>query len=177
MQPEVPWKYCDEAWSTCNCRDGTQNDSLQDPWNGTRLECLNFTYEENATVAASDEYFSNKVLQLTSGIEDMQNPKWDLSLCNLFVWLLTFLVLSKGIKSLGKGCRPRNTWGPSQLAKKTGPSLYTRFKKSRSRIDLRRFSQQHIVAPKRSLRSKSAPFLDTLDEITHEESLDKLQDV
>ncbi|XP_076087940.1 sodium- and chloride-dependent glycine transporter 1-like [Mytilus galloprovincialis] len=102
MQPEVPWKYCDEAWSTCNCRDGTQNDSLQDPWNSTRLECLNFTYEQNATVAASDEYFSNKVLQLTSGIEDMQNPKWDLSLCNLFVWLLTFLVLSKGIKSLGK---------------------------------------------------------------------------
>lgn len=102
MQAEVPWKYCDNSWSTCNCRDGNQNSSLPDPWNGTRQECLNFTYSENTTTSASEEYFSRKVLEITSGIEDMQDIKWDIALCNLFVWAITFFVLSKGIKSLGK---------------------------------------------------------------------------
>lgn len=66
-------------------------------------------------------FSSNKVLQLTSGIEDMQNPKWDLSLCNLFVWLLTFLVLSKGIKSLGKvwNIRSNLEWTGKRLSKFT----------------------------------------------------------
>ena len=32
----------------------------------------------------------------------MQDIKWDIALCNLFVWTITFFVLSKGIKSLGK---------------------------------------------------------------------------
>ncbi|XP_071148141.1 sodium- and chloride-dependent glycine transporter 1-like [Mytilus edulis] len=100
MQSEVPWKYCDNDWNTCDCRDGNQNDSLIDPWNGTRPECLNMTYTH--TKSASDEYFNHKVLEKTSGMDDMQGVKWTLTLCNLFVWLLTFIVLSRGIKSLGK---------------------------------------------------------------------------
>ncbi|CAG2210546.1 GLYT [Mytilus edulis] len=100
MQSEVPWKYCDNNWNTCDCRDGNQNDSLIDPWNGTRPECLNMTYTH--TKSASDEYFNHKVLEKTSGMDDMQGVKWTLTLCNLFVWLLTFIVLSRGIKSLGK---------------------------------------------------------------------------
>lgn len=39
MRVEVPWKYCDDEWSTCNCRDGNQNNTLPDPWNGTRTKC------------------------------------------------------------------------------------------------------------------------------------------
>ncbi|CAC5406556.1 unnamed protein product [Mytilus coruscus] len=54
------------------------------------------------TKSASDEYFNHKVLEKTSGMDDMQGVKWNLTLCNLFVWLLTFIVLSRGIKSLGK---------------------------------------------------------------------------
>ncbi|XP_052080733.1 sodium- and chloride-dependent glycine transporter 1-like [Mytilus californianus] len=100
MQSEVPWKYCDNNWNTCDCRDGNQNESLIDPWNGTRPECLNMTYTH--TKSASDEYFNHKVLEKTSGMDDMQGVKWNLTLCNLFVWLLTFIVLSRGIKSLGK---------------------------------------------------------------------------
>jgi len=46
--------------------------------------------------------YSNKVLQITSGMDDMKEVKWTLTLCNLFVWIVVFLVLSKGIKSLGK---------------------------------------------------------------------------
>ncbi|CAC5406551.1 unnamed protein product [Mytilus coruscus] len=403
MQPEVPWKYCDEAWSTCNCRDGTQNDSLQDPWNGTRLECLNFTYEENATVAASDEYFRDALMiplincltsfyagfvtfsilgfmahkknttvdkvaaggpglafivypealaqmpvspvwavlfflmmmilgfssifsmteTVITGIYDqfedfMKKDKRRLYFFRLFVcffffvlglpmvtkgglymlnlldnyvggfpllivgvielivvvhvygfsfstsdtekypmrflrgflhfkidiemmlgrtifttvtfyffgvmWcvvapiILLLVVILKALqyepiklgsyiypnwanalgwltvlfsvffipgwwmyyfitKDISQGCRPRTTWGPSQMAKKDWSFFIHPFKKSRSRIDLRRFSQPHVVTPKRSLRSKSAPFLYTLDEITHEQSPEKVQDL
>ena len=36
---ELPWQNCESSWSTCSCRDVNQNDSVQDPWNGTRKEC------------------------------------------------------------------------------------------------------------------------------------------
>lgn len=45
MQMEVPWKTCDQSWSTCYCRDGNQNNTSVDPWNGTRKECRKLSIE------------------------------------------------------------------------------------------------------------------------------------
>jgi hypothetical protein len=47
-------------------------------------------------------YFSNHVLEKTTGLGDPGHVKWDLTLCNLLGWLIVFVVLSKGIKTLGK---------------------------------------------------------------------------
>ncbi|XP_063412861.1 sodium- and chloride-dependent glycine transporter 2-like [Mytilus trossulus] len=104
MAAEVPWKYCDNSWNTCACQDGYQtfNFSLMDPRNSSRPDCANFTYSDNKTVSASDEYFNNKVLEISGGLEYPEGIKWELALCNLAVWAIVFIVLSKGIKSLGK---------------------------------------------------------------------------
>ena len=45
---------------------------------------------------------SNEVLELSDGIDDMGNIVWQLSLCLLLCWAVNFLVLIKGISSLGK---------------------------------------------------------------------------
>lgn len=46
--------------------------------------------------------YRRKVLGVTDSWTDPGGLKWDVTLCNLLAWTIVFLVLSKGIKSLGK---------------------------------------------------------------------------
>ena len=39
---------------------------------------------------------------MSEGIEHMGSPQWQIVLCLLAAWTLTFLALSKGVKSTGK---------------------------------------------------------------------------
>ena len=39
---------------------------------------------------------------MSTGLEDFGTPVWTLLLCLLFCWMLVFVVLIKGISSLGK---------------------------------------------------------------------------
>ncbi|XP_060063257.1 sodium- and chloride-dependent glycine transporter 1-like [Ylistrum balloti] len=100
MTSSLPWVACDNTWNTCDCNDGSLNLSLSDPWQGSRPDCLNHTI--NKTSSPSEEYFFEKVLGVTGGVGEPGNVKWDVMLCNLLAWLIVFLVLSKGIQSLGK---------------------------------------------------------------------------
>lgn len=50
----------------------------------------------------ANSYYSREVLQLSPGIDVMGNVVWQLALCLLFAWAVVFLVLIKGISSLGK---------------------------------------------------------------------------
>ncbi|XP_069107590.1 sodium- and chloride-dependent glycine transporter 1-like [Argopecten irradians] len=100
MTSSLPWVSCNNPWNTCDCYDGSVNLSLTDPWQGTRPECLNHTI--TSTSSPSEEYFFQKVLAVSGSASKSGNVKWDVMLCNLLGWLIVFLVLSKGIKSLGK---------------------------------------------------------------------------
>ena len=51
-----------------------------------------------ARVCACSDY----VLRITEGIEDAGSLRWQLVLCLLMSWIIIFLVLIKGIASLGK---------------------------------------------------------------------------
>ena len=46
--------------------------------------------------------YSRRVLRLSSGIDEMGPVMWDLALSLLLAWVITFLVLFKGIKFSGK---------------------------------------------------------------------------
>ena len=63
--------------------------------------CSVFT-EYKSTVSNQMIDFSHEVLEISSGIEEMGAPVWTLALCLLLVWTTIFLVLSKGVASLGK---------------------------------------------------------------------------
>ena len=58
---------------------------------------------KNMLIRSPFQYnFSNNVLQLSSGIDEPGKIVWQLALCLLLAWLIVFLALIKGIKSLGK---------------------------------------------------------------------------
>ena len=46
--------------------------------------------------------FRRGVLHMSSGIEEIGTPQWPIVLCLLCAWTMTFLALSKGVKSTGK---------------------------------------------------------------------------
>ncbi|XP_052814303.1 sodium- and chloride-dependent glycine transporter 1-like [Mya arenaria] len=102
MRSKLPWTSCDPEWSTCDCRDDTMNKSDSNPWNYTRDDCLNYTFNRNQTTTPSEEYFYKRVLKLTGSLGETGGISWELTLCLLAAWTIVFLVLTKGIKSLGK---------------------------------------------------------------------------
>lgn len=104
MTSKLPWSDCSNDWNTCQCRDSSMDLNSTIPWaNGSRFltEC-NITTMSNQTTTASEEYFLRRVLRRTEGLEHEGALLWDVSLCNLLAWFIIFLVLSKGVETLGK---------------------------------------------------------------------------
>uniref|UniRef100_A0A3Q2I6S8 Transporter n=1 Tax=Equus caballus TaxID=9796 RepID=A0A3Q2I6S8_HORSE len=92
FQSELPWAHCNHSWNTPQCLEDTlrKNKSLWDS-----LNTSNFT-------SPVTEFWERNVLSLSSGIDDPGSLKWDLALCLLFVWLICFFCIWKGVKSTGK---------------------------------------------------------------------------
>ena len=47
-------------------------------------------------------YYRRGVLHMSEGIEHIGIPQWPIMLCLAVAWTMTFLALSKGVKSTGK---------------------------------------------------------------------------
>ena len=69
-------------------------------WNSKRNAPL--TGKSSVDITAVPSSFSNRVLHLSSGIDDMGLPHWDLVLSLLGAWTIAFFCMIKGIKSSGK---------------------------------------------------------------------------
>ncbi|GFO12985.1 sodium- and chloride-dependent glycine transporter 2-like, partial [Plakobranchus ocellatus] len=105
MQSELPWASCGNDWNTCNCRTYDMSRNLSDPlmwFNKSGLNCTGKETAVNGVRGSTDEYYYNKVLEATDGIEDAGKLKWDLTLCNLLAWVIIAVALIKGVKSMGK---------------------------------------------------------------------------
>ncbi|KAM4747330.1 sodium- and chloride-dependent betaine transporter-like isoform 2-T2 [Rhinophrynus dorsalis] len=85
---KLPWASCNNTWNTESC-----------------MEFLN--KEENWTSTANNtspemEFWENRVLGLSDGIEHLGNVRWDLALCLLLGWIICYFCIWKGVKSTGK---------------------------------------------------------------------------
>ncbi|XP_074650330.1 sodium- and chloride-dependent glycine transporter 1-like isoform X2 [Tubulanus polymorphus] len=122
MTSVLPWSTCDNPWNTDRCAlrkappavNGTNATSFFNETSG------NYEYSTvvgnltgalaNATNATmhlkrtspSEEFWERHVLQITEGIDDMGNLRWQLLICLALAWVAVFLCLFKGVKSSGK---------------------------------------------------------------------------
>lgn len=46
--------------------------------------------------------YSNKVLQISSGVEEPGSIRWELLLCLMLSWVVCYFCIWKGVKSTGK---------------------------------------------------------------------------
>ncbi|XP_035704721.1 sodium-dependent nutrient amino acid transporter 1-like [Folsomia candida] len=85
FQNPLPWTECKESWAGVgNC-------------NGTHLN------PAKTNRSLPDLYFKNEILQELPNIEDgIGSPEWRLSLCLAFSWLIIYLSISRGVKTMGK---------------------------------------------------------------------------
>nr|KAG5713672.1 hypothetical protein BaRGS_024720 [Batillaria attramentaria] len=98
----LPWEDC----KSCACLLYRVNTTdldikLYKENNTLGLNCSNVTLPSEPN-SPSELYFSDSVLGKTDSIADPGSLQWELLLCNLLVNAIVFLVLVKGIKSLGK---------------------------------------------------------------------------
>ncbi|XP_033631722.1 sodium- and chloride-dependent glycine transporter 1-like [Asterias rubens] len=92
----LPWVGCNHTFNTDACFDGSQGDGI--------LECPmnpNFT-GKTKPVFASEEYFERRVLQISDSLGDIGYIQWEILLCFIFVWIVVFICISKGVKTSGK---------------------------------------------------------------------------
>ncbi|XP_033627491.1 sodium- and chloride-dependent GABA transporter ine-like isoform X1 [Asterias rubens] len=90
MQSELPWDSCNNTWNTDDCF------SHQD------YMSLNGSTKPNNTVSPTEEYFHNRVLQITDRIDDTGSMRWELFALLLVSWIIVYLCLFKGLKTSGK---------------------------------------------------------------------------
>ncbi|XP_064417128.1 sodium- and chloride-dependent GABA transporter 2-like [Latimeria chalumnae] len=79
---ELPWATCNHYWNTANCFD-------------------NGTTPENGTSPVT-EFWENRALGLSKGIDHIGTIRWELALCLLLAWIICYFCIWKGVKSTGK---------------------------------------------------------------------------
>ncbi|KAJ8298201.1 hypothetical protein KUTeg_024732 [Tegillarca granosa] len=106
---ELPWATCGNWWNTCACDEfkgqRINRTDLNDTANATFCNITKVEKDGNITQLRLDpvtEFWDNKVLAISDGIEDMGTIKWDLALTLLFAWVVVYLCICKGIKSSGR---------------------------------------------------------------------------
>ncbi|XP_059151400.1 sodium- and chloride-dependent GABA transporter 2-like [Physella acuta] len=84
----LPWSHCNNDWNTEHC---THNFSMS-------VHDARFHLLRDPVV----EFWENKVLGLSDGIDQMGSLKWDLFGCLSLAWFIVYLCIHKGIRSSGK---------------------------------------------------------------------------
>ncbi|KAK1160132.1 sodium- and chloride-dependent GABA transporter 1-like isoform X1 [Acipenser oxyrinchus oxyrinchus] len=84
FQSTLPWQNCNNTWNIPeNCSSGFTG-------NATHLQ------------SASQQFFDRRVLQMSSGVDQPGQIRWELLGLLVLAWIIVYLCIFKGIKSTGK---------------------------------------------------------------------------
>ncbi|XP_037777279.1 sodium-dependent noradrenaline transporter-like [Penaeus monodon] len=78
---DLPWASCGNSWNSPNC---TAEGDVKDG------------------VSSADEFFHQKILRVSSGIDDLSRIEWPVVIVTFMVFVFLFFCVFKGIKILGK---------------------------------------------------------------------------
>ncbi|XP_058478373.1 sodium- and chloride-dependent creatine transporter 1-like [Solea solea] len=99
----LPWSTCDNEWNTPSCVETFQHQDCKN------RSLANITITGNMTCAqlanASSpivEFWENKVLDISSGLDEPGRLNWEILLCLMAVWVIVYFCVWKGVKSTGK---------------------------------------------------------------------------
>ncbi|KAL3310899.1 Sodium-dependent serotonin transporter, partial [Cichlidogyrus casuarinus] len=95
----LPWGTCDNPWNSVNC-----SYALESSANSSRSANL------GNRVSSTEEFFFFKLLNInfnmstnsSSGLQDVGNIQWHISLCLLVIFIIVYFSMWKGVKSSGK---------------------------------------------------------------------------
>ncbi|KAJ8256368.1 hypothetical protein COCON_G00185200 [Conger conger] len=88
---ELPWASCSNTWNSDHCVDFS-NQNLTANW----------TQQPNSSSSAATEFWERRVLLISGGIEEVGSVRWELLLCLIMIWVISYFCIWKGVKSTGK---------------------------------------------------------------------------
>ncbi|XP_065935728.1 sodium- and chloride-dependent glycine transporter 1 isoform X2 [Magallana gigas] len=114
--PKIPWSTCDNWWNTDYCivshkdRLTLNKTAVNQNLTGLLFNETDASYQYNSTQdnhsltynTAAHEFWQFNVLRRSEGLEHPGSVQWHLVLVLFASWVLTFCVLIKGVRSIGK---------------------------------------------------------------------------
>ncbi|XP_033754296.1 sodium- and chloride-dependent GABA transporter 3-like [Pecten maximus] len=86
LTSELPWATCDNEWNTPMCvTEATHNSTTM-----------------NLTIDSTVEFWRYRTLQMSDGMESPGSIVKELAICSLFVWIVLYLCVCRGIRITGK---------------------------------------------------------------------------
>ncbi|KAJ8395072.1 hypothetical protein AAFF_G00035280 [Aldrovandia affinis] len=98
----LPWSTCNNPWNTEHCIEIFRHEDCK---NGTIGNSTfgNMTCEELADGSSPIiEFWENKVLNISEGLDHPGTINWQLLLCLTATWIMVYFCVWKGVKSTGK---------------------------------------------------------------------------
>ena len=86
----------DNTWATAAC----WNPESGIPYPESMPAKHNISEEESET--AVEQFWSNEVLHISGGIEEVGEVQWDLFACLILAWALVYVFIWKGLHNSGK---------------------------------------------------------------------------
>ncbi|XP_026324527.1 sodium- and chloride-dependent glycine transporter 1-like [Hyposmocoma kahamanoa] len=84
----LPWQTCGNSWNTEKCTEITGNSSI---------------FNSNGSITTpEDEFFHIRLLNMSEGISHIGGIVWPVFFCNVICWILVYLCICNGVKSVGK---------------------------------------------------------------------------
>ncbi|XP_059059228.1 sodium-dependent proline transporter-like [Achroia grisella] len=84
----LPWQTCENSWNTEKCTEISGNSSF---------------FTSNGTITTpEDEFFHIRLLRMSSDINHIGGIVWPVFWCNVICWLIVYLCICNGVKSVGK---------------------------------------------------------------------------
>ncbi|KAL4222727.1 Sodium- and chloride-dependent creatine transporter 1 [Mactra antiquata] len=106
----LPWTSCDNPWNTDRCFVSGMNYSETVTTSncttstlGTNLtNCVNYTVNRGKPIDAVEEFWENKALRMSSGIEEPGSLVPGLVVALIVAWILAYVCICRGVKWTGK---------------------------------------------------------------------------
>ncbi|CAG9862821.1 unnamed protein product [Phyllotreta striolata] len=95
FKEQLPWSNCDNPWNTNDCAQFRKNTTFIGGVNNT-----NSFFVGKKTPA--DEFFHRRILEISPNPDDIGQIVWPLLFSDVFCWIVTYLCIIKGVKSVGK---------------------------------------------------------------------------
>ncbi|KAL7640589.1 UNVERIFIED_CONTAM: hypothetical protein RMT77_008864 [Armadillidium vulgare] len=110
LSTELPWGSCGNWWNKETCvspydrlnltcwsegYDSNSNQTFCELHNMTRVNVLNLT-------DPIKEYWENRALQISGGIDEPGSVRWELAVTLLVAWIMCYFCIWKGVKWTGK---------------------------------------------------------------------------
>lgn len=90
FRPVLPWSSCTNSWNTVNCLQYLSSDR-------------NVSWS-NSSTSPAEEFYTRQVLQvhLSPGLHQLGSVSWHLALCLLFIFVIVYFSIWKGVRTSGK---------------------------------------------------------------------------